>query len=256
MKQLTAFTKKEFMELIRTGKALLLMILFILFGIMNPAIAKMTPWLLETMLQDPAETGFVITEIEVNAMSSWTQFYKNIPIAFIIFLIMFSGILTAEYHKGTLVNMITKGMDRWKIIMSKLIVMISFWTVGYWVCYGITYLYNAWFWDNKVASYLLFSAFCFYLIGIWMISLIVFLSAVFQNNSAVLIMTACGFLVIYFIGFIQKVKKFLPVKLLDSADLLSGTKEASEYLYAIAVLIILVIGNITIAVVQFNKKNI
>ncbi len=89
-----------------------------------------------------------------------------------------------------------------------------------------------------------------------MISLIVFLSAVFQNNSAVLIMTACGFLVIYFIGFIQKVKKFLPVKLLDSADLLSGTKEASEYLYAIAVLIILVIGNITIAVVQFNKKNI
>ena len=101
MKQLTAFTKKEFMELIRTGKALLLMILFILFGIMNPAIAKMTPWLLETMLQDPAETGFVITEIEVNAMSSWTQFYKNIPIAFIIFLIMFSGILTAEYHKGT-----------------------------------------------------------------------------------------------------------------------------------------------------------
>ncbi len=49
MKQLTAFTKKEFMELIRTGKALLLMILFILFGIMNPAIAKLTPWLLETM---------------------------------------------------------------------------------------------------------------------------------------------------------------------------------------------------------------
>ncbi|MEY8330458.1 ABC transporter permease subunit [Lachnospiraceae bacterium 48-33] len=256
MKQLTAFTKKEFMELIRTGKALLLMILFILFGIMNPAIAKLTPWLLETMSEGFAETGFVITEIEVNAMSSWAQFYKNIPIAFIIFLLMFSGILTAEYHKGTLVNMITKGMDRWKIIMSKLIVMISFWTVGYWVCYGITYLYNAWFWDNKVASYLLFSAFCFYLIGIWMISLIVFLSSVFQNNSAVLITAGCGFLIIYLIGFIQKVKKFLPVKLLESADLLSGTKEASEYLYAIVVLMILVICNITIAVVQFNKKNI
>lgn len=51
-------------------------------------------------------------------------------------------------------------------------------------------------------------------------------------------------------------KKFLPVKLLESADLLSGTKEASEYLYAIVVLMILVICNITIAVVQFNKKNI
>ena len=256
MKQLTAFTKKEFIEFTRTGKALLLMILFVLFGIMNPAVAKLTPWLLKTMSQDLAETGFVITEIKVDAMSSWTQFYKNIPIALIIFLFMFSGILTVEYHKGTLVNMITKGMDRWKIIMSKLIVMIFFWTAGYWVCYGITYLYNAWFWDNKTVSHLLFSAFCFYLIGIWMISLIMCLSVFFQNTSAVLITATCSFFIVYLIGFIQKVKRFLPIKLLDSTDLLLGTKQTSEYLYAIAVLTILVIVNITIAVVQFNKKNI
>lgn len=256
MKQLTAFTKKEFMEFTRTGKALLLMILFVLFGIMNPAVAKLTPWLLKTMSQDLAETGFVITEIKVDAMSSWAQFYKNIPIALIIFLFMFSGILTAEYHKGTLVNMITKGMDRWKILMSKLFVMLFFWTAGYWVCYGITYLYNAWFWDNKKASYLLFSAFCFYLIGIWIISLIVCFSVFFENNSAVLIAIACSFFLVYLIGFIQKVKKFLPIKLFDSADLLSGTREASEYLYAIAVLILLAIVNIITAVIQFNKKNI
>lgn len=256
MKQLTAFTKKEFMEFIRTGKALLLMILFVLFGIMNPAVAKLTPWLLEAMSQDLAETGFVITEIKVDAMSSWAQFYKNIPIALILFLFLFSGILTAEYHKGTLVNMITKGMDRWKILMSKLIVMIFFWTAGYWICYGITYLYNAWFWDNKAASYLLFSVFCFYLIGIWIISLVVCFSAFFENNSAVLIAIACSFFLVYLIGFIQKVKKFLPIKLLDSADLLSGTKEASEYLYAMVVLILLIIVNITIAVIQFNKKNL
>lgn len=256
MRQLIAFTKKELIEVTRTGKLLLLTILFILFGIMNPAVAKLTPWLMKTMSQSLADTGLAITEVKVDAMSSWAQFYKNVPFALIIFLLMFSGILTAEYQKGTLVNMITKGLDRWKIIGSKLIVMISLWTAGYWICYGITYAYNAWFWDNQIASHLFFSAFCFYLIGIWLVSLILLFSVLLQNNSAVLTATGCSFLIIYLIGFIQKIKKFLPVKLLDSADLLSGTGKASEYLYAVIILILLVIGNIVAAAICFNKKNI
>ena len=32
---------------------------------------------------------------------------------------MFSNTLTGEYQKGTLINIITKGMSRWKIIVSK-----------------------------------------------------------------------------------------------------------------------------------------
>jgi len=256
MKQFIAFTKKEFMELSRTGKMFLLTILFILFGIMNPAVAKLTPWLMKTMSRSLSDTGLAIAEIRVDAMSSWAQFYKNIPIALIVFLLMFSGILTAEYQKGTLVNMVTKGMDRRKILASKLTVMMLLWTGGYWICYGITYIYNAWFWDNRIASHLFFSAFCFYLIGVWMISLLLFWSALFYNNSAVLLMTGGSFFLVYFIGFIQKVKKFLPVKLLDSADLLAGTGKISEYLYAAFILVILIIGNIAAAAVWFNKKNL
>ncbi len=43
MRQLFAFGKKEWMELVRSGKFLVLLILFCLFGIMNPAVAKLTP---------------------------------------------------------------------------------------------------------------------------------------------------------------------------------------------------------------------
>ena len=43
MRQLSAFINKECMELIRTGKFFILMLLFILFGVMNPAIAKLPP---------------------------------------------------------------------------------------------------------------------------------------------------------------------------------------------------------------------
>ena len=47
MRQLTAFTKKEFMESTRTGRMPLLVILSVLFGIMNPLVAKLMPWMME-----------------------------------------------------------------------------------------------------------------------------------------------------------------------------------------------------------------
>lgn len=98
---------------------------------MNPAIAKLLPWLLEIMSEQLAENGMYITEIQVDALTSWTQFFKNMPILLIVFIVMFSSILTAEYQKGTLINVVTKGMKRWKILISKLLTMFVFWMVGY-----------------------------------------------------------------------------------------------------------------------------
>lgn len=48
MKSFIAFLKKEVFECIRSGELTFFCILFLIFGIMNPAIAKLTPWMLET----------------------------------------------------------------------------------------------------------------------------------------------------------------------------------------------------------------
>ena len=45
MKQLTAFIKKEFLELLRSGKIMILLTMCCLFGIMNPATARLLPWM-------------------------------------------------------------------------------------------------------------------------------------------------------------------------------------------------------------------
>ena len=114
MRQLTAFTKKEFLESLRTGRMPLLVILSVLFGIMNPLTAKLLPWMLKTFTGSLEESGMVLTEIKVDVFTSWTQFYKNMPLFLIIFIVITSGILTTEYQKGTLINILTKGMHRWK----------------------------------------------------------------------------------------------------------------------------------------------
>ena len=74
MRAFVAFLKKEMLECLRSGKLLILGALFLGFGIMNPAVAKMTPWLLELMAEEMAESGMTVTAVTVDALTSWTQF--------------------------------------------------------------------------------------------------------------------------------------------------------------------------------------
>ena len=76
MKSMFAFMKKEFTEQLRSGRLILLGLLFVMFGIMNPAIAKLTPWLLDIMADSLAESGMIVTDVKVSAMDSWVQFFR------------------------------------------------------------------------------------------------------------------------------------------------------------------------------------
>ena len=102
MRSFIAFTKKELTEHIRSGKLTLFGIIFLLIGVMNPAIAKLTPWMYELLADSLAGTGIEITNVTVTAMDSWVQFYKNIPMGLIAFVIIESSIFTKEYSSGTL----------------------------------------------------------------------------------------------------------------------------------------------------------
>ena len=167
MKSLLAFMKKEWMEQVRSGRLLILVIIFILLGIMNPAVAKLTPWLLEMMADSLKASGMTVTAVTVSAMDSWVQFFKNAPMGLIAFILLESSIFTKEYHSGTLVLALTKGLDRHKVVISKAIILTLLWTVCYWFCFTITFGYNTYFWDNSIAQNLFF--FCHLLVAVWII---------------------------------------------------------------------------------------
>lgn len=255
MKQLTAFMKKECLELFRTGKLMVLLILSCLFGIMNPAIAKLTPWLMETMSGQLAETGITVGHVEVTALTSWTQFFKNLPIELIILIVMLSGILTFEYQTGTFINIVTKGLERWKIIVAKGLILLFSWTVSYALNYGITYTYNAYFWNNNDYSCVPFSAFCFYLFGLWLISVILPASVWFCSGTSVMLTVGAAFVCSYIPGMFPQLKMFVPTSLIKSSELMAGTAAANDYHTALLVTCLLIVGNVTIAVVGFNHKN-
>lgn len=256
MRTFLAFFQKEWMEHIRTSRLLVLSILFILFGIMNPALAKITPWLMESMAAELEDSGFIINEITVDALTSWTQFYKNIPMALIAFVLLFSGILVNEFQKGTLIPIVTKGYSRWKIITAKFITLLSVWTAGYFICYGITYFYNNYFWDNSIAGHHLIAALFYWVFGIMVISFMMLFSSFSKNTGTVLL--GCGGCVafMYMLGMIGKIKDYLPTRLMDGMSILTSVYDVSDYFWALTISIVISILSFILSIICFSRTNL
>ena len=256
MNALLALIKKEIKEHIRSGRLIILGIVFVLFGIMNPAIAKMTPWLYEMLADSVAQSGMLVTAITVSAMESWVQFFKNMPMALIVFILLESSIFTREYQTGTLILSLTKGLERHKVVVSKTIVLVAFWTICYWVCFGITCVYNAYFWDNSVAHNMMFSVVCWWLFGLWNISLMILFSTILRTNTGVLIATGGVVLALYLFNFLPKIKKYLPILLSDGNSLIRGTLNTDIFIVPIVITIALSIIDIGMSILIFDKKNL
>lgn len=230
MKSFLAFFKKEWLELARTGKLTVLIILFLIFGIMNPAIAKLTPWLMKTLSDSLEGSGITVTNITVDSVTSWTQFHKNIPVALIVFILMLSGVFTSEYQKGTLIQVLTKGASRHGILAAKTSVLMLLWTGCFWLCFGVTFGYNAYFWGNGAAESYIAPALCFWLFGIWIISAAVLFSAASKSGSSVMLGTGGVFIAAYLSGLFPAAENLSPARLIQSAPLLAKQASAADYL--------------------------
>lgn len=251
-----AFMKKEWMEMVRTGRLWLLLFVFVLFGIMNPALAKLTPWLMKLMSDSLADSGIVLKEVQINAMDSWMQFFKNMPMGLLVFVLIWSASFTTEYQRGTLVQIVAKGMSRSKIMAAKTGMMLGIWTVLYLICFGITYAYNAYFWDNKIASHLGFGVFCYWLFGIWAITFLVLFSTLAQSNTQVLIGTGVVVFGGYLLSMIEKIGKYVPAKLMDGMTILKGTTVPKEYIASIGITTGMIVVSLGLAAIFFQKKRL
>ena len=174
----------------------------------------------------------------------------------IAFVLLESSIFTKEYQTGTLVLSLTKGLKRYKVVVSKTAVLTVLWTFGYWLCFGITYGYNAYFWDNAVAQNLMFSVVCWWLFGLWVIGLMILFSAIANSNTGVLMGTGGAVLASYLLGLIPKLSEYLPTLLTDGNSLIYGVAEAETYAMAIVIVAVMFVVCFFGGIATFNKKQI
>ena len=256
MRQFTAFVKKEWMEQVRSGRLWLLMILFVLFGVLSPALAKMTPWMFEMMGDTLKEQGLSIGKIEVTAFTSWQQYYKNSFMLLLVPAVLFSGSVTGEYQKGTLIPVLTKGVSLGIVIAAKWIVQMVIWSICYGVAFGITWAYTAYFWDNGKVSHWFSAGMCIYLLGCWVIVLLL-AGAVFLKSGMSVLLLAGGLTAgCYFLGMIPKIAEWLPTRLMSAESLLNGTASPEDFGKAVLVTCVTGVLLFICAVTGIRRKRV
>lgn len=254
MKAYIAFTKKEWLESIRTYRFFILLAVFFIIGIMNPITAKITPELLSSL----ATEGITITIPEPTAMDSWLQFYKNVPqMGLIVLVIMFSGGMTGECSKGTFVNMVTKGLKRSTIILSKFTMSVCMWTISLALCFMISTYYTAYYWNIDGMGQILQSVACLWLFGVFLIAILLLMGAIVKSNYACLLLVGGVVVTLFLINMIPRLQEFNPIRLTSgNMSLITGEMVIADFVYSIIITIIMTVLSLLGAIMVFNKKKL
>jgi ABC-2 type transport system permease protein len=249
-----AFTKKEWTEYWRSYKFFILSAVFLLFGVMNPVVAKFLPELLKTLL--PA--GMTINLGEPTALDSWAQFFKNVSqMGVIVVVIVMSGIMAGEFSKGTLINMLTKGLPRSTVILAKLTAATAIWTFSYALCFTVTYFYTAYFWSMDGIVNLFLSVMGLWLFGVLLIALLIAGGVLFGNIYGSLLLTGGAVVLMLILNIDPAVQKYNPITLSsDNMALLTAQKTASSFSPAILICAAAIMALIGASIALFNKKQI
>jgi len=254
VKNYSAFLKKEIFEYAKTYKLLIMLMVFVVFGITNPLMAKLLPEILGSLMTD----GVTMTLPEATAYDAWTQFFKNATqTGMIAMVILFSGVLSAELSKGTLINMLTKGLSRTAVILSKYTCMVLVWTISIVLCFGLTYSYTVYLFPADETSNLLYSTFCLWLFGVFLLAVLLLAATLTKSNYAVLLITGTAAVVCMLVNIIPAAHRYNPISLVtDNLGLITNDITVSSLYSTILTACLLSLLFVGASVLIFRKKQL
>lgn len=254
MKAFAAFIKKENMSFTRSFKWLIVLFVFLSFGVMNPLVAKYTPLILENVMPP----GMEMTLPEPTVLDAWLQFNKNIgQMGLIVMVLLFANGLSSEIKKESLILLLTKGLKRRTVILSKWFFQLCVWTIAFGVTALITWGYTLFLWTDTVVPYLFMNLFMLWLFGMTLFTMLLLGNVWFKNSYGAMLWV--GGLMVF--GFILNLfpifDSFNPMNLISKNNaLLAGALNASEFYGAIGIHLALIVIGLVTSLYFFNKKQI
>ena len=254
MKAYIAFVKKEILEQIRTSKLLILVVVFLAFGIISPLLAKLTP---EIFKMIPME-GISITIPEPTALDSYGQFFKNVnQMGIVILILMFGNTLSNEISRGTLINMLTKGLSRSTVIAAKFTANAGLWTLAYAVSFFTMYGYTVYLFPNDSVPQLFVSVFCVWLFGLFLIGLLLLGTTLTKGNLSGILFVVLIIVAMFILSIIPKVSVYLPLALVtENMSLINGSLAISKLYITIGITVIATIVSLVASAYIFRTKQL
>ncbi|MCG1009758.1 ABC transporter permease [Salinicoccus sp. ID82-1] len=252
MRQISALFRKELIESWRNFKSMAFLIVFIIIGVLSPFTALIMPDILSMVMED---SGIKADIPESTALDSYTQFFSNMnQMGLAIFVIIFGSILTHEFSRNTLVNLVTKGLKRTNVIVVKSLFLVFLWTLGYVISALVTYVYTLYYWDES-ANHLVLSFAMTWMYGLFVISLIMLASTFFTTSFIAVLSSVLALVIVMLMASIHPdIAEYLPQYLIGSnIGLLAGEIESGDVLWSSVITGAATLVFFMLAILRFKK---
>ena len=254
MRIFLSLLKKEAIEGARTKKMISTFILFLLIGLISPLTAKLTPMILQSI----ATGNIDINVAPPSEIDSWTQFFKNISqIGMFGLAIILSTQMANEFQKGTLINLLSKGLPRYQVVLSKIFYNFILWFIAYFCSFILTYFYTKYFFGISFPiRNILMAALLPFIFGLFLISLEILAGVISGNVIGTLILTSAGIVIQLILSIRDEIVKYMPIALIGKpVNLIKGIGYDDYYVPIITGSILLILC-IVISIAVINKKQI
>ena len=154
LSSLSVSIKKEWLFQRRTKRLIIVVAVFLLFGMVSPLIAKFTPQLLSSI--EGAEQ-FAELVPEPSAVDAMAQYISNLTqFGFILALLLGMGAVAGEKEKGTAAMVLSKPLPRWTFITSKFLGQAVVYSIAFALAAVAAYYYTLYLFEAlKIGTYLL-----------------------------------------------------------------------------------------------------
>lgn len=228
MNQLNILLKKDLMDLYRSKKILVLLIVFILFAILSPALAAITPDLINSLSKG---SDMVIKLPDPTYLDAYVQFFKNATqMCSFVLVIVYASLIVEERSKGTYATLINNNVKPSQFVLSKLITEILVFTIIYVISVIIFLTYTTFLFDKVFAPHYLIAFASYYFYIIFLIGIINFASALTKTtvmSIAVSFMMTFGIMIF---DLLPRISRYFPDYLINiSNNVITSNKYLSYF---------------------------
>ena len=137
-----AATRKEFIQLWRVKHVIVVAAVFILFGMLSPLLAYLTPQILGSIEGAEMFADLIPTPTVADAVG---QYVKNLTqFGFLMVILLGMGAIAGEKEKGAAALILSKPLPRWAFVLSKFTAQTALYIGGFLVGMLGAYYYT-WF---------------------------------------------------------------------------------------------------------------
>ena len=260
MRNYRIFLRKEIIESLKTYKLLIMGAVFLFFGMAAPLTAMFTPEIIKwAMSTDPSLAGMDMSALitEPSAFDSWMQFFSGYvgQMGLFVIVIVFSGMISSELSRGTLTIMLSKGLSRTTVVLSKLTNALLIWTFCYIMASLVAWAYTIYFFPGEDVPNLLLALFCLWLFGVFLLSLTIFMATLTKKGFVCMLLVGAVAITLMLINMIPQIAKYNPASLIELPITLTSDPSIPEH--TLPVIIVAFVSSIAftaLAVVIFNRK--